>query len=39
VRWPTGDPGEVAWWGPGVGFAVPRRDVLKNYRQLTFARG
>lgn len=23
----------------GVGFARPKRDVLRNYRQLTFARG
>lgn len=22
-----------------VGFAGPKRDVLRNYRQLTFARG
>ena len=39
VRWRIGDPGEVGWWGTGVGFAVPRRDVLKNYRQLTFGQG
>lgn len=32
MRWLLGDPGEGGWGG--VGFAVPRRDVLRNYRHL-----